>query len=46
MFIKKITKRRGMDIIIDNVGIATFNISLRLLRPRGRLIICGAISGS
>ncbi len=43
---KEITNRRGIDIVIDNVGNATFNKSIRLLRPGGRIITCGATSGS
>jgi NADPH:quinone reductase-like Zn-dependent oxidoreductase len=43
---KEITKRRGIDIVIDNVGNATFNTSIRLLRSGGRLITCGATTGA
>ena len=43
---KEITKRRGIDIVIDNVGKATFNTSIRLLKSGGQLITCGTTSGS
>jgi NADPH:quinone reductase-like Zn-dependent oxidoreductase len=43
---KEITKQQGVDLVIDNVGSATFNTSIRLLKPGGRLITCGATSGS
>jgi NADPH:quinone reductase-like Zn-dependent oxidoreductase len=43
---KEITNKHGIDIVIDNVGSATFNTSIRLLRPNGRIITCGATSGS
>jgi NADPH:quinone reductase-like Zn-dependent oxidoreductase len=43
---KELTKKHGIDIAIDNVGSATFNTSLRLLRNGGRLITCGATSGA
>jgi NADPH:quinone reductase-like Zn-dependent oxidoreductase len=43
---KEITKKRGIDIVIDNVGNATFNTSIRLLRTGGRLITCGATTGA
>lgn len=43
---KDITKRSGIDIVIDNVGTKTFNTSIRLLKSGGRLITCGATSGS
>ncbi|MFX1571223.1 MAG: zinc-binding dehydrogenase [Promethearchaeota archaeon] len=41
----ELTKRHGIDVVIDNVGQATFQTSLRLLRPGGRLITCGATTG-
>ncbi len=40
-----LTKRHGIDIVIDSVGMATFPTSIRLLRPGGRLITCGATTG-
>lgn len=43
---KEITKRRGVDIVIDSVGKTTFKTSIRLLRLGGRLITCGATTGS
>jgi len=41
----ELTKKHGIDVVIDNVGQATFPTSIRLLRPGGRLITCGATSG-
>ncbi|MFX1499258.1 MAG: zinc-binding dehydrogenase, partial [Promethearchaeota archaeon] len=41
----ELTERHGIDIVIDSIGTATFNTSIRLLRPGGRLITCGATSG-
>lgn len=41
----ELTKRHGIDVVIDNVGQATFPTSIRLLRPGGRLITCGATTG-
>ena len=41
----ELTKRQGVDIVIDNVGQATFQTSIQLLRPGGRLITCGVTSG-
>jgi NADPH:quinone reductase-like Zn-dependent oxidoreductase len=43
---KEITKKKGIDLVIDNVGSATFNTSIKLLKVGGRLITCGATSGS
>ncbi len=43
---KELTKRQGIDIVIDNVGSETFKTSIQLLKPGGRLITCGVTSGS
>ncbi|KKL89729.1 hypothetical protein LCGC14_1911790 [marine sediment metagenome] len=42
---KEITNGHGVDVVIDNVGQATFSTSIRLLKPGGRLITCGATTG-
>jgi NADPH:quinone reductase-like Zn-dependent oxidoreductase len=39
------TAKRGVDVVIDNVGAATWSQSLRALGRRGRLVTCGATSG-
>jgi len=39
------TGRTGVDIIVDNVGSATFHTSLRTLRKGGRLLTVGNTSG-
>ena len=39
------TKKRGVDVVIDNVGVATWKQSLLALGRRGRLVTCGATSG-
>ncbi len=41
----KATNRRGVDIVVDNVGAATFNTSLRALKRGGRLLTVGNTSG-
>lgn len=35
----------GADLVVDTVGEATWERSLRALRPGGRLVTCGATSG-
>src|SRR5438552_303016 len=40
-----LTNKRGVDVVVDNVGAATWDESLRSLRRGGRLVICGATSG-
>jgi NADPH:quinone reductase-like Zn-dependent oxidoreductase len=39
------TGRRGVDVVIENVGAATWKASLRALRKGGRLVTCGATTG-
>jgi len=37
--------KRGVDVVLDNVGEATWSSSLRTLRTGGRLVTCGATTG-
>ncbi|HEX5438496.1 MAG TPA: zinc-binding dehydrogenase [Gemmatimonadaceae bacterium] len=39
------TGKRGVDVVIDNVGQATWTSSLRALCKGGRLVTCGATTG-
>jgi NADPH:quinone reductase-like Zn-dependent oxidoreductase len=39
------TAKRGVDVIFDTVGEASWNQSLTALGKRGRLVTCGATSG-
>ncbi|MBI5670074.1 MAG: zinc-binding dehydrogenase [Chloroflexi bacterium] len=41
----KMTDRQGFDVVVDNVGAATFNDSIRSTRVGGRLLVVGATSG-
>ncbi len=41
----KATNRQGVDIVVDNVGAATFTSSLRALKKGGRLLTVGNTSG-
>ena len=43
--VRSLTEKRGADIVVDNVGEATWEQSLRALGKRGRLITCGATTG-
>ena len=43
--VKRITKANGLDVVYDGVGQATFEQSLKCLRPRGLLALYGAASG-
>jgi NADPH2:quinone reductase len=41
----KLTNKRGMDVVIDSAGQATWEKSMRSLRKGGRLVTCGATTG-
>jgi NADPH:quinone reductase-like Zn-dependent oxidoreductase len=43
--IRERTGKRGVDVVLDNVGEQTWDQSLRALGRRGRLVTCGATSG-
>jgi NADPH:quinone reductase-like Zn-dependent oxidoreductase len=43
--VKKITGKRGVDVAIEHVGVATWPKSLESLAPAGRLVTCGATTG-
>lgn len=44
--VRAITKRRGADVVIDNVGEATWEQSLKALARAGRLVTCGGTTGA
>jgi len=39
------TGKRGVDVVLDSVGAATWTGSIRSLAPGGRLVTCGATTG-
>jgi NADPH:quinone reductase-like Zn-dependent oxidoreductase len=43
--VKKLTGRRGVDVVFEHVGGATFTGSIRAVRNGGRIVTCGATSG-
>jgi len=43
--VRRLTDKRGADVVLDSVGAATWDRSLRLLARGGRLVTCGATSG-
>lgn len=43
--IRQATGKAGVDVVIDNVGQATWPLSLQSLGKRGRLVTCGGTSG-
>jgi NADPH:quinone reductase-like Zn-dependent oxidoreductase len=40
------TGKRGVNVVIDNVGLDTWKESLVALGRRGRMVVCGATSGA
>ena len=42
---KELTHRHGIDLVVDSVGEQTFPTSIKLLKPGGRLVTCGATTG-
>ena len=43
--VRKLTKKRGVDVVFEHVGAETWAGSLLTLRRGGRLVTCGATSG-
>ncbi|MBM3287709.1 MAG: zinc-binding dehydrogenase [Candidatus Eisenbacteria bacterium] len=43
--VRRLTNRRGVDVVIEHVGAETWDRSMRALVKGGRLVICGATSG-
>ncbi|PYX78884.1 MAG: alcohol dehydrogenase [Acidobacteria bacterium] len=43
--VKKITKREGVDIVVEHVGASTWDESVKSLKPGGALVTCGATTG-
>ena len=43
--IKRLTNRRGVDVVVEHVGEATWAQSVRSLARGGRLVTCGATTG-
>jgi len=43
--VRELTGRRGVDVVLDNIGAATWKGSIRSLANGGRLVTCGATTG-
>ncbi len=43
--VRKLTGNRGVDVLIEHVGTATWEQSVKSLAPGGRLVTCGATTG-
>jgi len=43
--VTRITEGRGIDVVVEHVGEATWKTSLAVARQEGRIVVCGATSG-
>jgi len=43
--VKKLTDRRGVDVVFEHVGTATWDASMASVATNGRLVTCGATTG-
>jgi NADPH:quinone reductase-like Zn-dependent oxidoreductase len=43
--VRRITSKQGVDIVLEHVGSATWDESVRSLKPGGTLVTCGATTG-
>jgi NADPH:quinone reductase-like Zn-dependent oxidoreductase len=43
--VRKITNKQGVDIVVEHVGAATWDESVKSLRSGGTLVTCGATTG-
>lgn len=43
--VRRLTEKRGVDVVIDHVGAAVWDASIKSLAKGGRLVTCGATTG-
>jgi NADPH:quinone reductase-like Zn-dependent oxidoreductase len=43
--VRKITDKEGVDIVVEHVGPATWEESMKSLKPGGTIVTCGATTG-
>jgi NADPH:quinone reductase-like Zn-dependent oxidoreductase len=44
--VRRITGKQGVDIVVEHVGKATWDDSVKSLKPGGTLVTCGATTGA
>ena len=44
--VRRITNKEGVDIVVEHVGAATWEESMKSLKPGGTIVTCGATTGS
>lgn len=43
--VRRLTNKRGVDVVIENVGEATWDTSLKAAVGGGKIVVCGATTG-
>jgi NADPH:quinone reductase-like Zn-dependent oxidoreductase len=43
--VRRITNKEGVDIVVEHVGAATWEESVKSLKPAGTIVTCGATTG-
>jgi len=43
--VRRITEKQGVDIVVEHVGAATWEESMKSLKPGGTIVTCGATTG-
>lgn len=43
--VRRLTDRKGVDVVVEHTGATTWPGSIASLKPNGRLVTCGATSG-
>ena len=43
--VRRLTQRKGVDVVVEHTGAATWPGSIAALKNNGRLVTCGATSG-
>jgi NADPH:quinone reductase-like Zn-dependent oxidoreductase len=43
--VRRLTNNRGVDVVVEHVGVATWENSVKSLATGGRLVTCGATTG-
>jgi len=43
--VRRITNKKGVEVVVEHVGTATWDESVASLAPGGRLVTCGATTG-
>jgi NADPH:quinone reductase-like Zn-dependent oxidoreductase len=44
--VRRITNKRGVDVVVEHIGTQTWEKSVACLTRRGRLVTCGATTGN